>query len=243
MKTTIMAMITTLMCLVASLSAAQAQETPIFIYATYFHCNIGMIDRADEAVAKVYKPHLDKLVQGEGLSSWGWLRKNVGGEWARAGFLTGTSLEAVINAAGNSGVMSDGHPPDKSFEAACSSGEDYIWHVLAGSAPRARPGSAILSTYFACDQSRETRADSLVKGVVGPMYDKLVADGKLMTWTWAEHVIGGNYRRLATMTAKSVDDLIVAREALAAATKHDSLDEAVTSICDSRQEVIWEVKD
>jgi hypothetical protein len=242
MKTTIMTLAAIVTCFAASLpAAAQAQE--VFIYATYFHCNGGTVERADDSVAKGYKSELNRMVKEGTVSSWGWLRKNVGGEWARAGFLTGTSLKAVLNAAYQHGVMSEGHPPLEAFEEACSSGEDYIWHVLAGSATRVHRGQVTFSTYYVCDQSREMQADALVKRVVGPMYDKLVADRTLTTWFWAEHVVGGKYRRLATMTAQSMDALIAAREALVAAAEHDPLDEAMTSICGSHQDVIWEVKD
>jgi hypothetical protein len=244
MKIPIVTLAIIVTCLAPNLpAAAQARENPVFIYATYFHCNNGMVEGADDVVAKQYKSELDRMVKNRTVSSWGWLRKTVGGEWARAGFLTGSSLTAVLNAAGNYNVMSDGHPPKKAFEEACSSGEDYIWHVLAGSDPRARRGKAAFSTYFVCDQSREMQADALVKRTVGPMYDKLVADGKLTTWFWAEHIVGGKYRRLATMTAQSRDDLIAAREELVAAAEHNPLDEAMTSICGSHQDYIWEVKE
>lgn len=243
MKTTIITLVATVTCLASSLAAAQAQEEPVFIYATYFHCNSGMVERADDSVAKLYKPELDQMVKKGTVSSWGWLRKNVGGEWARAGFLTGPSLRAVLVPAYKNGVMSDGHPPQKPFEEACSFGEDYIWHVLAGSDARRHRGQFTFSTYYICDQTRETQADALVKRVVGPMYDKMVADGKLMTWSWAEHIVGGKYRRVATMTAQSMDTLIAVREALVAAAEHDPIDEAMTSICGSHQDVIWEVED
>jgi hypothetical protein len=242
MKRTIVMLAATIMYFAPSLAGAQAQDNPIYIYATYYRCNSATVDRADDSVAKEYKPTLDGMIKGGAVNSWGWLRKYVGGEWARAGFLTGPSLKAVLSAAGKYGVLSDGHPPAMAFEESCSSSEDYIWHVLAGSDPRAHLGKATFSTYFVCDQMRETQADALVKRVVGPMYDKMVADGKLTTWIWAEHIIGGKYRRLATMTAQSMDALIAAREALVAATKHDPVDEAVTSICGSHQDVIWEVK-
>jgi hypothetical protein len=244
MKTTILMLAATVASLAPNLLwAAQAQENPIFIFATYFHCNSGMVERADDAVAKQYKSELDRMVKDGAVSSWGWLRKSVGGEWARAGFLTGPSLQGVLSAAATYGVMSDGHPPRKVFDEACSSSEDYIWHVLAGSDPRARRGKAVFSTYFVCDQSREMQADALVKRVVGPMYDKMVADGKLTTWFWAEHMVGGKYRRLVSLTAPSRDALIAVREELVAAAEHDPLDEAVTSICGSHQDYIWEVQE
>jgi hypothetical protein len=241
MKIYAMTLAVTVTCLAASLAGAQVQETPIFIYATYFHCNSATVENADDSVAK-YKSELDRMVKDGSVISWGWLRKNVGGEWARAGFLTGSSLKAVLSAADTVAVKSDGHPPHppaKVFEAACSPAEDYIWHVLAGTDPRAHRGEVAFSTYLVCDQSREAQADALVKRVVGPTYDKMVADGRLMTWSWAEHIIGGKYRRLATMTAHKMEDLIGAREALVAASEHDPLDEAMTSICGSHQDVLW----
>jgi hypothetical protein len=140
-------------------------------------------------------------------------------------------------------VKSDGHPPVKAFKEACGSAEEYVWHVLAGSDPHARRGNASFSTYFVCDQSRESQADALVKRVLGPAYDKMIAAGKLMTWTWAEHVIGGKYRRLETMTAQTPEALIAVREALVAAAENDPLEGAMASICGSHQDVLWDVKD
>jgi hypothetical protein len=237
MKTPMMTLVFIVTSLAQNLpAAAQAQDNPVFIYATYFHCNSGMVEHADDSVAK-HKSELDGMVKGGAVSSWGWLRKDVGGEWARAGFVTAPSLKAVLNAAYKNGVMSDGHPPQKPFEEACSSGEDYIWHVLAGSDAPGHRGQFTFSTYYVCDQSQVMQADALVKRVVGPMYDKMVTDRKLTTWFWAEHIVGGKYRRLATMTAQSMDDLI------AAAAENDPLGDAITSICGSHQDVIWEVQE
>jgi hypothetical protein len=244
MKTTIM-LATTVTCLAASLPTnAQAQESQVFIAATYFHCNSATIRRADEAVDKEHKKILDGLVGNGTVSSWAWLNKYVGGEWLRAGYITGSNLQAVLNATGSSPVVrSDDHPKmdRKAIDETCSSGEDYIWHVLAGSDPRAPRGKVSFSTYFVCDQTRETQADALVKHILAPKYDKLVAEKRLNTWAWAEHIIGGNYRRLQTMTAENLDTLIKAREGLVAGAEHDPVDEAMMSICGSHQDVIWEV--
>jgi hypothetical protein len=244
MKITIM-LATTVTCLAASLPTnAQVQESQVFIAATYFHCNSATIRRADDAVDTEYKKILDGLVRNGTVSSWAWLSKYVGGEWLRAGYITGSSLQVVLSATGASPVVrSDDHQmmDRKAIDEACSSGEDYIWHVLAGSDPRAPRGKVSFSTYFVCDQTRETQADALVKNILAPKYDKLVADKKLNTWAWAEHIIGGKYRRLATMSAENLDTLIKGREALVAGAEHDPVDEAMMSICGSHQDVIWEV--
>jgi hypothetical protein len=244
MKTSIMTLAATVICLATGLpAAAQAQENQVYIAATYFHCDSAKVEKADDAVAKLYKGALDGMVKDGTVSSWGWLGKYVGGEWARAGYFTGSSLKAVLDAGDKLDAASHGHPQVKGFLEACGSGEDYIWHVLAGNDAQGHRGKVSFSTYYVCDQSRETQADALVKRVIGPTYDKLVSEGKLATWAWAEHIVGGKYRRLATMTADSRDALIAAREGLVAAAEHDPLDEAMTSICGSHQDFIWDVKD
>jgi hypothetical protein len=224
---------------------SQAEETQVFIAATYFHCNAATVMRADDAVANQYKIELDNLVKSKELSSWGWLGKIVGGEPVRAGYLTASSLQVLLNATDKSAVVrSDGHPPKmeaRTLEESCSSGEDYIWRVLAGSDPRAPRGKYAFSTYFVCDQNREAQADASVKSVLGPKYDKLVAAKKLNTWTWAEHIVGGKYQRLSTMTAQSVAALIAAREALVAASDREPVDAAIASSCGSHQDFIWEL--
>ncbi|MBV8397189.1 MAG: hypothetical protein JOZ17_00405, partial [Acetobacteraceae bacterium] len=214
-----------------------------FIYATYFHCNSATVGTADKSVNDpVFKDALAGLLKQGKAASWGWLAKQTGGEWARAGYLTGSSVKAVLDAAGYLEVMVDAKPPVKHFEAACNTSEDYVWHVLAGNDARGKRGPVSWSTYYVCDGSREEQADALVKQALAPTYEKLVADKKIVTWLWAEHIIGGKYRRLATMTAESRDALISVREGLARANEHDPLDAAMTSICDSHQDYIWDVK-
>jgi hypothetical protein len=200
------------------------------------------VGRADDSVVSLFKSELDAMLREGVASTWGWLGKSTGGEWARAGYLTGPSLKAVLNAAQQLEIRSDAKPPVRVFEEACSFSEDYIWRVLAGNDARGHRGPAAWSSYYVCDESREAQADALVRRVLAPTYDKLVADGKLATWLWAEHIVGGKYRRLATMTAQSSDALITVREAIVTASEHDPLDEVMTSICGSHQDYIWQVK-
>lgn len=248
MKTIIM-LATTVTCLAASLptnaqAQAQEKEKQVFIAATYFYCNSATVHHADEAVDKVYKKGLDGLLQNGTVTSFAWLSKVVGGEWLRAGFFTGSNLVDVVAATEWVPIVrNDDHPKieRKAIDETCSSGEDYIWHVLAGSDPRAARGKVSFSTYFVCDQTRETQADALVKNILGARYDKLVGTKELSTWTWAEHIIGGKYRRLLTMSAENLGALIKARETLVAGEEHDPVDQAMMSICGSHQDVIWEV--
>lgn len=242
-KLLVLAATTTLICLAASSpGAAQTEANPVFIYATYFRCSNAKVETADDSILKFYKGALDDMVRQKTVSSWGWLVRNTGGEWSRAGYATGASIKELLAALQQLEVRSDHIPKKVAFDEACNSSEDYIWHELAGNDARGHRGVASFSTYYVCDQSREEQADALVKRVLAPMYDKLVADGKLTTWMWAEHVIGGKYRRLATMTAPNMDALLAAREELAKATEHDALTDVVSSICGSHQDYLWEVR-
>jgi hypothetical protein len=243
MKTIIAALAatTTLTCLAASPPADEKEASPIFIYSTYFHCNSATIGNADEAVTKLHQRALNTLLADHTVSSWGWLVRNTGGEWARAQYLTAPSVKAVLDATAKFTVTIDRPKMEIAFLEACGASENYIWHMLAGNDPRGHRGKAAFSTYYVCDQSRETQADALVKHVLAPIYDKLVADGKLTSWGWAEHIVGGKYRRLGTMTAPTMDALIAAREGIVAAAEHDPANEAFNSICGSHQDYIWDL--
>jgi len=240
MKTIIAALAatTTLTCLAASSSADEKEASPNFIYATYFRC--ASLLNADEDLTSLHKKALSKLLAAHTVNSWGWLVRNTGGEWARAQYLTGPSTKAVLDAAAAFTLQIDRPKMEVAF-LACGSSETYIWHTLAGSDPRTRRGKAAFSTYYVCDQSRETQVDALVKRVLAPVYDKLVAEGKLTSWGWAEHIVGGQYRRLGTMTAPTMEALIAVREGIVAAAEHDPVSEAFNSICGSHQDYIWDL--
>src|SRR2546430_12493850 len=99
MKTTIMMWAATVTCLAPSLpAAAQAQPREIFIYAAYFHCNKAIYYRADEGVARLYGPELNGMVKEGLVSSWGWLGKNTGGGWGRAGQFYAPRLQTPVGA-------------------------------------------------------------------------------------------------------------------------------------------------
>jgi hypothetical protein len=217
-------------------AAAQAPPSDVYIYSRYFHCDQRIVGDADDAVDQMYKGELDKLVQEKVVSSWGWLVKTTGGEWSRAGYLTAPSLNAVLQAADKLSIRSDWHMGVRVFVTACSSSEDYIWHVVAGNNDAGRRGQFALSTYYVCDLSRGADVDTLVKRDFASKFDKLVAAGKLTSWDWAEQALGGKYQRLATMSAPTRDALITAREEVA----HDK---ALRAACSSHQDYIWEVKD
>ena len=103
-------------------------------------------------------------------------------------------------------------------------------------------GSAAFSTYYVCDSRREKQADALVKQVFAPIYDKLIADGKLKSWGWLEHIVGGEYRRLATMSGADMKTVLEARASVNQALMDNPLGDTFTDICGSHTDYMWEIK-
>lgn len=223
---------------------ASAQAPESFTYATYFYCDVALQDRADEIVEQLDKPAFDAAVAGGSVTGWGWLKHHTGGKWRRVQYYSAPSIDALLDAQKKVNDQTDatakGKALGKEFGNACKSHDDYIWHSVAGNG--GARGPAGFSVYYVCDSSRESQADALVKRVFAPMYDKMVAEGKLVSWGWMEHVVGGEYRRLATLTAKDMTTLVAARSAIVAAMEDDPLADTLNDICGSHADYMWETK-
>ena len=77
------------------------------------------------------------------------------------------------------------------------------------------PSVFTYATYFYCDVSGQERADEIVKSAEAPVYDKMVAEGKMSGWGWLAHHTGGKWRRIQYHTSDSVAGLLKAQEVLA----------------------------
>jgi len=223
---------------------AQAPQKEPYIYVTYFICDVSAQDRADEILQQTLKPTLDAAVNDGTLSNWGWLAHHTGGHWRRALYYSAPSMEMLL--ATEAKIVADMQGKNKKlgaeFDKICNSHDDYIWRAVAGSAPNVPRGGASFSTYFVCTQTREEEADAIVKQVFAPMYDKLVAEGKLKSWGWNEHVVGAEFRRLATLTAVDVPSLMAARGSIVEAMEKNPIAHVFDGICGSHADYIWEIK-
>jgi len=168
---------------------------------------------------------------------------HTGGKWRRVQYHMAPSIDALLASQEKIGDQMDAKNNKALNQEAgkiCNSHDDYIWRRVAGTTgPR---GKAAFSTYYVCDQGREDQADALMKRVFAPMLDKMVAEGKLTTWGWMEHIVGGEYRRLATMTAGDVKALMAARSSIVAVFQDDALANTLNDICGSHTDYIWEIK-
>lgn len=226
-----------------SLAAQDDEET--YTYATYYYCSTATQDKADELVMKNSAPHFDAAVKDGTISAWGWIGHHTGGQWRRIQYHQANSLAALLAAQETVNARIDEalDGKDDGFSEICSSHDDYIWKVEAGSGSTTR-GKAGLSTYHVCDLNREGRADEIVEKLFAPVLNKAVADGKLTSWGWSSHVVGGKYRRLATMTANDHAGLLKAwGEVLDGIFGDGDNAEAneFSDICNSHSDYLWNI--
>jgi hypothetical protein len=219
------------------------EESKGFTYATYLYCDTNKESEMDDVVSKFEAPVMDKLVEDGVMTRWGWMRHHTGGEWRRIRWFGADSVQSAL-----AGITAMGAAMDAAAESgdaptsdACSRHEDYIWEVQSTSDTDDR-GPASMSVYYSCKISDEARADEIFDELFAPVLNQYVEDGKLTSWGWQSHVIGGWFRRLQTMTASDYDTLITARqEALETVYAEDSeLGAEFAEICGPHHDYLWD---
>lgn len=222
---------------------AQEEAASTYIYGTYFSCDVTRQERADELFAKHSVPVYDKAVADGTISGYGWLAHHTGGKWRRIQYFMDDSVQGLLDAQEKIGEAMDAAGDDSNeFGSICNAHDDYIWQSVAGNVGTVKRGKAGMSVYHVCDMAREDEADAIVKQVMAPIYDKAVADGKIRSWGWSEHIIGGKYRRLETFTAADFDALVTARASIIAALEDAPLADTFSEICGSHSDYLWEIQ-
>ena len=193
----------------------EEEEETMFTYATYLYCDTTKEDAADANAAKGVDV-MNKLVEDGAIAGWGWLEHHTGGQWRRIRYHNATTLQGAFDGLGamNEALTAAFGEDDEGDGGACPSHDDYIWQIENGSG--GDRGSIGFSVYYTCDILKEGRADELVDEYVAPIMNKIVEDGGLSSWGWSSHVIGGEYRRLQTMTAPDLETLLTGRAAVLA---------------------------
>jgi len=132
------------------------------------------------------------------------------------------------------------------LERICSSHDDYIWRAKANSQQAADIGRVrspfAMSTYYVCN-AQEAEADSIVSAFFAPILNQRVKDRLIASWTWQEHLAGGQYRRLLVLDGPTVKALIQNWSSLQDALEKANPDVSrrFTQICDSHTDYIWEI--
>lgn len=232
------------------IALAQEDESQhVFAYATYFVCSPDSESRADEIINSSFKPHYDAAVEHGDILSWAWLQHFVGGNWRRVLVIIAADMDSLIDASGALGeAISDTTPEaGRAFSGICSSHDDYIWESVEGVGSGAvtdRRGEVGFSAYFQCDTSEEERADELVREVFGPIYDGHTGEGKLTSWNWLQHNVGGKWRRILTMGATDHKTLMRERAAIIdefGERRTERAFDEFNKICNSHQDYMWDI--
>jgi hypothetical protein len=232
-------------------SLAVAAEVPktAMVFATYYRCTEATEDRADAIFKDVMAPLWKKEADGGRIGAYGWSKHWAGGDWRRLEYIIGTDLDKMIDArdATINKLMAE-HPKELAeFSSICSGHDDYLWASGASSqAPEvlARERGAVgLSTYFQCD-AHEDEADAIVKSAVAPVLNQHVQEGKITSWNWLQHRIGGKYRRAIVVDGPDHKSMVkywgVLGQALDAAQPR--LWERFGEICYSHTDYVWDLK-
>jgi len=235
------------LCLLLGMEAGAEDKPPErYLYATYSNCDFSKQDRYDEIFEQVQKPVLDAAVKDGTINVYSYLAHQTGGQWRRASVHGAGSVQALLDAQKKMGEQQDASEKNKKLgaeaSAICPSHDDYIWRAVAGNIGESNRGGVAFSTYYVCDQSREPQADAIVKSMLAPVFDKMVTEGKLKSWGWLEHVVGGKYRRLETISATDVKSLMEARAALVEALDGNPGGDLMTAICGEHTDYIWEIR-
>jgi len=233
-----------LAALASGIQAQEAEAPTLFTYATYFYCDVTGQDRVDEIVKKVNAPIYDQMVKDGVIASWGWLAHHTGGKWRRIQYYQAPTVEALLDAQDEMDKRFEAvAAEDKEFGKICNAHDDYIWEVESGSSGEGR-GAAGFSVYYICDQSREERADEIIAKDLSAIMNKYVADGKLASWGWSSHWVGGKFRRLQTMTAANHKDLLKARAALIDEiyAEDNKAGQEFNDICGAHVDYMWDIQ-
>jgi hypothetical protein len=114
--------------------------------------------------------------------------------------------------------------------------------VATAAAAQAPTPPFTLAAYYRCDYVRQTRADTLYRQVYSPALDRQIKAGRLTAYGFSSHRIGGAWRRLESMTAPTLEQLIAAQDAMQEDVARTNPKGAAEfdAICGSHDDYIWQ---
>ena len=234
------------LALLTTMASAQNDEEPQgYLYTTYYICDQANQGNMDSLVRAKEVPVFDQLVEDGKLTSWGYLAQFTGGKWRRAQYHVAPTLEGAFAAQleVSASAYTDDREGGLARAEACPGHDDYIWAAGQGSDGSTDRGDVSLSVYFECSVADQARADEIFAEVFAPRLDKQMEEGRIASWGWLSHVLGGEYRRLQTVTgsdyaAVAATRLDVLREV---GREHPMLAREFAEICHTHVDYLWDI--
>lgn len=226
--------------------AAQEPDTA-FVYASYWRCG-GDFSDAVATIRDDWAPLMQRRVDAGDVAAWGLLTHDTGNDWSLAIYHIGPDYNALKAALDETQqeYFEANQEAAQGFGEACPSHEDYVWMTGAGSEPggavaQQRSGTG-MSVYYVCDEGREAVADLIVDRVWAPVLDRQVSEGKLGSWVWLSHFLGGKYRKALVTDGADAATLLEARDEFIEATaENGALGAAFSDVCNGHQDIIWNI--
>jgi len=232
--------------LVPLMATAQDDDGPIgYSYVTYYVCDVATQGAMDNIVEANEQAVFDQWVEDGKLMAWGYLSHFTGGRWRRAQYHVAPTLaEALDNQAGIfSEIYADNNADGQARSEACEAHDDYVWALGQGSGPGTERGNISLSIYYVCEIAGQNRADEIFAAAYAPQLEAMTEDGKIASWSWQSHVLGGEYRRLQTITGADFPTVTEARLAAMRAVNETNpgLAREFSEICGSHSDYLWNI--
>lgn len=105
-----------------------------------------------------------------------------------------------------------------------------------------QPTTYVMAIYYKCTQGTEARADALFKEHQVPLWKSEQAAGRISSFGWMKHVEGGEWRRLAYITAPDLDKLLDSRASAVKTMQSPEHAKAMSefqTICATHDDYIW----
>ncbi len=221
-----------------------AQEEPTqWVFAQYYRCDQGRETRADAIIEQTFGPRLDRHVEAGHLSGWGLWSHDMGTDWRRLLFTTGTDRDAMFDArAALVEELQEDAEALQELGLICPSHDDYIWEVTATSADSDGSVSGMtLSTYFVCDYSRQEAADLILQQSLAPIFDRHVEKGSIESWGWLSHRMGGKVRRILSMSGPDAKSILNGQDAIFEDVEAEAAlaQREFDKICGMHEDYLW----
>jgi len=101
-------------------------------FSVYHLCDINREERADEIVGEHIAPILDKMVEDEKITTWGWSSHVIGGRVRRLQTMTAADMGSLLSARQEAidTIYSEENEAGVEFSDICGPHVDYIWNIV-----------------------------------------------------------------------------------------------------------------